>query len=104
MTATSGRLFETPLLTYDPDTHSLRTSGAISRSGSIPSSPTLPPSGSMRSGACWEAPTLAGATDGNGSGSLLPTPTAQAAKHSTDDRGPGTLDDFNLWSVVARMA
>ena len=34
---------------------------------------------------------------------LLPTPTAQAAKHAADDRGPGTLDDFNLWSVAARM-
>lgn len=35
---------------------------------------------------------------------LLPTPTAQAAKHSADDRGPGTLDDCNLWSVAARLA
>jgi hypothetical protein len=34
---------------------------------------------------------------------LLPTPTAQAAKHSADDRGPGTLDDGNLWSVAARI-
>lgn len=35
---------------------------------------------------------------------LLPTPTSQAAKHSADDRGPGTLDDCNLWSVVTREA
>jgi DNA-cytosine methyltransferase len=34
---------------------------------------------------------------------LLPTPTAQAGKHDADDRGPGTLDDFNLWSVAARI-
>jgi hypothetical protein len=34
---------------------------------------------------------------------LLPTPTAQAAKHSMDDRGPGTLDDFNLWTVAGRI-
>lgn len=34
---------------------------------------------------------------------LLPTPTAQAAKHAADDRGPGTLDDCNLWSVAARL-
>lgn len=33
---------------------------------------------------------------------LLPTPTAQAAKHAGDDRGPGTLDDHNLWAVVTR--
>lgn len=34
---------------------------------------------------------------------LLPTPTAQAAKHDADDRGPGTLDDYNLWSVAPRL-
>jgi len=33
---------------------------------------------------------------------LLPTPTAQAA-NSADDRGAGTLDDCNLWSVAARI-
>lgn len=35
--------------------------------------------------------------------SLLPTPTAQAAKHLLDDRGVGTLDDSNLWSVAGRL-
>jgi hypothetical protein len=35
--------------------------------------------------------------------SKLPTPTAQAAKHTLDDRGPGTPDDANLWSVVGRL-
>lgn len=35
---------------------------------------------------------------------LLPTPTAQAAKHASDDRGPGTLDDANLWSIAARTS
>ena len=33
---------------------------------------------------------------------LLPTPTVQATKHSNDDRGPGTPDDANPWSVIAR--
>jgi hypothetical protein len=34
----------------------------------------------------------------------LPTPTAQAAKHVTmDDRGTGTHDDHNLWSVASRL-
>jgi len=34
----------------------------------------------------------------------LPTPTAQAAKHVTmDDRGEGTVDDHNLWSVARRL-
>ena len=35
--------------------------------------------------------------------SLLPTPTAQAAKHAGDDRGVGTLDDRNLWAVATRL-
>lgn len=34
---------------------------------------------------------------------LLPTPTSQAAKHAADDRGPGSKDDANLWSVTARL-
>jgi hypothetical protein len=34
---------------------------------------------------------------------LLPTPTAQAAKHANDDRGAGSLDDHNLWAVVGRL-
>ena len=34
---------------------------------------------------------------------MLPTPTAQAAKHLMDDRGEGTPDDCNLWSVVGRL-
>ncbi len=35
---------------------------------------------------------------------MLPTPTVQASKHITmDDRGPGTLDDHNLWSVIGRL-
>jgi hypothetical protein len=35
---------------------------------------------------------------------FLPTPTAQAAKHLTmDDRGVGTHDDHNLWSVASRL-
>lgn len=43
------------------------------------------------------------ALSGDGPVELLPTPTAQSAKHDADDRGPGTLDDFNLWSVAARI-
>ena len=35
---------------------------------------------------------------------MLPTPTAQAAKQqSMNDRGPGTPDDHNLWTVVGRI-
>lgn len=34
-------------------------------------------------------------------GDLLPTPTAQAAKHAGDDRGE--RDDANLWAVATRL-
>lgn len=59
----------------------------------------------------WTARTAAKHHNGNGHGKslsiearrLLPTPTAQAAKHTDDDRGPGSLDDGNLWSVAARL-
>ena len=77
MTDTSGRLFETPLALYDPDTCSWRTFGDISASGPPSSSLILPPSGTCRAGECWEAPTLADAIDASDGGSLLPTPVAQ---------------------------
>lgn len=35
---------------------------------------------------------------------LLPTPTAQAGKHLADDRGLGSRDDTNLWSVAGRIS
>lgn len=131
MTDTSGLTSATPFGFFDPDSHCLRTSQGTFLWDSTPSSLTLPPSGSMRSGALSERPTLGRATsesdcssllptprankpDGycsEGYGqtitqvatSLLPTPTAQAAKHGASDRGPGTLDDFNLWTVATRM-
>ena len=134
MSATSGLTSATPFAFYDPDSRCLRTSQATFLWDSTPSSPTLPPSGSMSSGRLYERATLGPATadsdcssslptptardhkDGAGTtwrpekcklphtiGTLLPTPTAQAAKHATDDRGPGSLDDFNLWSVATRM-
>ncbi len=34
---------------------------------------------------------------------LLPTPTSQAAKHALADRGAGTPDDANLWTVAQRI-
>lgn len=104
MTDTSGRMFEMPLSLFDPDTSTWKMLSAFTPSEPPSSSTILPRSGTCRHGEVWEAPPLADAIDESDSGSLLPTPTAQAAKHSNDDRGPGTLDDFNLWSVIARLA
>jgi hypothetical protein len=59
----------------------------------------------------WKDKQRAAHNNGNGHGAsltqealtMLPTPTAQAAKHALDDRGAGTPDDCNLWSVAGRL-
>lgn len=62
---------------YDPATRSLRIHQRSLLEDSTECSPTLPRSGSMRSGACWERPMLAHRTAASGSG-YWPTPTANA--------------------------
>ncbi|WP_229323184.1 hypothetical protein [Streptomyces sp. UNOC14_S4] len=64
---------------YDPGTRSLKTSQGTFLSDSMPSSLTLPPSGSMRSGALFARPTSAPPTSANASSSSrgLPTPAAR---------------------------
>lgn len=82
MTGTSGPTSPAPLAFFDPATRSLRTSQGTFPSVSTPSSPTLPPSGSMRAGAVYAHRTSARPTDGTGSSSSpgLPTPRARDAK------------------------
>lgn len=125
MSGTSGRGLPVPLGFYDPESRSLRTSQATFDWDSTPSSPTLPPSGSMRSGALFARrrsalpisatasssspglPTPA-ARDWRGGGqkgqlptavSLLPTPTVSEAT------GPGHAADggMNLRHVVSLL-
>lgn len=81
MSATSGRTSRTPSAYYDPDTRSLRTSQTTFDLDSIPSSPTLPASGSMSNGLVYAHRRSALATTGTASSSspLLKTPTAQLA-------------------------
>lgn len=76
MSDTCGPTYGTPLAFFDPDSCSWRTSQGTFPWDSTPSSPTLPPSGSMRSGALYERPTSAPVTDEPDSSSLLRTPTA----------------------------
>lgn len=90
MNATSGRGLPVPLGFYDPESRSLRTSAVTFDSDSTPSSPTLPPSGSMRSGALYARrrsalPTPAAAYS---SSPGMPTPRAR------DWKGPGYPDDL----------
>jgi hypothetical protein len=76
----SGRVFgrrcSDSLMSFDRDTCSWRTSQLSFLAASIESSPTLPASGSMRSGTVYEHRTLGSATAATESG-LLPTPVAK---------------------------
>ena len=73
-TATCGRTSPTPFAFYDPDSRSLRTSQGTFPWDSTQSSPTLPTSGSMRSGRCYEHRTSVPAISEPDCSSLLPTP------------------------------
>lgn len=94
MSATSGRTSPPPLAFYDPDSRSLKTSQRTLDEGLTPSSPTLPASGSMRSGALFAHRRSALLTAAIGSSSspglpnavarLLPTP------RTSDTNGVGT--------------
>lgn len=92
MNATSGRGLPVPLGFYDPESQSLRTSAVTFDSDSTPSSPTLPPSGSMRSGALFERRRSALPTSATASSSspLLPTP------RTSDTNGPGVHGDGGM--------
>lgn len=98
MTDTSGRLFEMPLLTFDPDGSSSRTSPAMSPSDLDRFFSTWLRSGSMRNGEFWEAPMLGDAIDDSDSGSLLPTPrvaamrTGRSAATRLDSRSGPSLE------------
>jgi hypothetical protein len=74
----SGQTLPGSLLTWDRATCSWRTSPDLFGPGSLTSSPTLPSSGSMRSGAVSPRPPLAPLIDGSGSGSGQPWATPRA--------------------------
>ncbi len=77
MNDTFGPMYAQPLMRYDQDTQSWRTSLDTSLWDLPMSSPTLPASGSMRNGELFERPMLARPTNATDSSSL-PTPRAQA--------------------------
>ncbi len=104
MSDTSGRTSRTPFAFYDPASRSLRTSQDTFDLGFPTSSPTLPRSGSMRSGRLYERPTSVPLTSGSGCSSspLLKTPTAQLAinggsqhpdKRKVGGHGPTLADE-----------
>lgn len=82
MTGTSGPTSPTPFAYYDPASRSLRTSQTTFDLGLPTSSPTLPASGSMRSGALRARRRSALPTSGAACSSSpgLPTPRARDSK------------------------
>lgn len=78
MSATFGRMSPQPFAYYDPDTCSVRTSQATFPWDSTPSSPTLPPWGSMSGGELYERPTPAPLTAARDCSSSLLLPTSRA--------------------------
>lgn len=97
MTGTSGPTSPVPLAFFDPAMRSLRTSQGTFLSDSTPSSLTLPPSGSMRSGALFARPMSARPISAIGSSSSLGLPTPA----SRDWRGGG--QDGQLPTVVGSL-
>jgi len=93
MNDTSGPLYAQPLMRYDQDTQSWRTSLDTSLWDLPMSSVTLPASGLMRSGVLFERPMLARPTSATGSSSL-PTPLASMGNLQRDDFTP------NLRTVI----
>jgi hypothetical protein len=72
---TYGLISETPLASYDPDTHCWKMFGVISLWGDSPSLETLPPSGMTRNGELFQQPAWVPIIDATGL-SLLHPPTA----------------------------
>jgi len=108
MSDTSGQLFEMPFAFCDPELSCLRTSEGISRWGSTLYSLTLPVSGSMRNGACFDHPMSERHTNVPASLSLLPTPTASQPggtpeQHLQRKRG-GKMNRTNPTVTDLRMA
>jgi len=90
MTDTCGPTWLMPFAYYDPDTSSVRTSQATFPWDSTPSSPTLPPWGSMRGGELYERPTPAPLTAARDCSSSQLLPTSRAT--DGDKGGPSQAE------------
>src|SRR5690606_27324916 len=107
MPGTSGRTSRAPFAYFDPAPRSLRTSQTTFDSALPTSSPTLPPSASMRRGRLYAHPTSEPLTGASGCSSslLLPTPTASestAPQPNTGRAGGRSLRETLLPTPRAR--
>jgi hypothetical protein len=94
-----GAKWHASLAKYDRDTSSWRTHQHSLLGGLDEFSETWPRWGSMRSGECWERPTLERLTEESESG-LWATPLSQDAKHSGHAKsGPGNADKLAYQAV-----
>ena len=104
MNDTFGPMYAQPLMRFDQDTQSWRTSLDTSLWDLPMLSLTLPASGLMRNGELFERPMLERPTSATDSSSL-PTPRESMHKNQGgNDRGIGTSDDYNLETVAGRIA
>lgn len=101
----SGEKWPGSLAKYDPASHSLKTAQLSLLADSIQCSPTLPRSGLIFDGECWELPMLAPNIVETDCG-FLPTPRASMSTHGiawcraqTGDHRHN-LEDFLAWRYL----
>ena len=87
-----GHTWRESSVKYDPASSSWKTHRCLWEEDLPESSVTLPPTGTMRRGVCWERLTSVRPINGTGSGLLLPTPTAQLyGTRNNGRRGDGSI-------------
>lgn len=94
-----GDTWRGSLARFDPVSCSWKTAQLSLLEDSEQCSVTWPRSGMTANGQCWELPMLGRRTSATGSGSLLPTPTAQPMGSNTHMRALGTttMERYKQW-------
>jgi len=93
----SGGRWRGSSVKYGRDSRSWKTALCLLPEDSIPYSGTWPRWGMMRNGECWELQTPERGTSGTGSGSLLPTPTADEVGSNKSVPSLYQMATRNLW-------
>jgi len=97
-TGICGRPPGTPFVSFDPATHSWKTSLDLFPADILTrSSVTWPKSGMMHDGQCWERTMLVPRISGTGSGYSLPTPSA-VSYGTNQGGGMGRTGPLRLWT------
>jgi len=106
-----GHTWRESSVKYDPASSSWKTHRCLWEEDLPESSVTLPPSGTMRRGVCWERLTSARPTNETGSGLWLPTPTASSygqnknpGENAKERPSLATMARKNLWPTPTATA